>query len=88
MTFSLLQGGCIIRAGFLDDIKQAYERNKELENLILDDWFAERLAERQNSWRETIKLAITSGKNTACHLFAVIGAELTVMQLSSISVCC
>ncbi len=83
-----LQGGCIIRAGFLDDIKQAYERNKELENLILDDWFAQRLAERQNSWRETIKLAITSGEGPACLLADVGGADVTVLQVVGVSVCC
>lgn len=56
-----LQGGCIIRAGFLDDIKNAYKRNPDLENLVLDDWFADKLVERNDAWRDVVKLGITSG---------------------------
>ena len=56
-----LQGGCIIRAGFLDDIKNAYKRNPDLENLVLDEWFANKLAERQDAWRDVVKIAITNG---------------------------
>ena len=56
-----MQGGCIIRAGFLDDIKNAYKRNPDLENLVLDDWFARKLAERQDAWRDVVKIAITNG---------------------------
>ncbi len=56
-----MQGGCIIRAGFLDDIKQAYERNLELHNLLVDPYFGEKVAERQEAWREVIKMAITAG---------------------------
>ena len=59
---SLSQGGCIIRAGFLDDIKNAYKRNPDLENLVLDDWFANKLAERQDAWRDVVKIAITNGE--------------------------
>lgn len=57
----VLQGGCIIRAGFLDDIKQAYERNLDLHNLLVDPYFGEKVAERQEAWREVIKMAITAG---------------------------
>lgn len=58
-----MQGGCIIRAGFLDDIKNAYKRNPDLENLVLDDWFAKKLAERQDAWRDVVKIAITNGRS-------------------------
>ncbi|KAL3150303.1 6-phosphogluconate dehydrogenase, decarboxylating 2 [Trebouxia sp. C0010 RCD-2024] len=58
------KGGCIIRAGFLDDIKNAYKRNPDLENLVLDDWFANKLAERQDAWRDVVKIAITNGLGT------------------------
>ena len=61
------QGGCIIRAGFLDDIKNAYKRNPDLENLVLDDWFANKLVERQQAWRDVVKIAITNGE-FPCHL--------------------
>ena len=58
-----VQGGCIIRAGFLDDIKNAYKRNPDLENLVLDDWFADKLVERNDAWREVVKLGITNGQS-------------------------
>ena len=48
------QGGCIIRAKFLDDIKQAYQRDAALENLLMDPFFAENLAQRQESWRRVV----------------------------------
>ena len=48
------QGGCIIRAKFLDDIKQAYQRDPALENLLVDPFFAENLAKRQESWRRVV----------------------------------
>ncbi|EFN57771.1 hypothetical protein CHLNCDRAFT_21181, partial [Chlorella variabilis] len=40
------KGGCIIRAGFLDRIKQAYQRNPELPNLLVDPEFAKDLGDR------------------------------------------
>jgi 6-phosphogluconate dehydrogenase len=55
------KGGCIIRAGFLDRIKQAYERNPDLNNLLVDPDFAKDLAERQEAWRRVVSLAVTSG---------------------------
>lgn len=65
-----MQGGCIIRAGFLDDIKNAYKRNPDLENLVLDEWFANKLAERQDAWRDVVKIAITNGQSQLFYLFA------------------
>lgn len=55
------KGGCIIRAGFLDRIKQAYERNPDLNNLLVDPDFAKDLADRQDAWRRVVSLAVTSG---------------------------
>jgi hypothetical protein len=40
VLFSFLQGGCIIRAGFLDRIKQAYQRDPSLPSLLVDPPFA------------------------------------------------
>ena len=57
-----LQGGCIIRASFLDEIKQAYERNPALENLLMDEYFAKKIAESQTSWRSVVKQAIDAGE--------------------------
>lgn len=58
---SPLQGGCIIRAGFLDRIKQAYRRDAALPNLLVDPDFGKELAERDASWRRVVALAITNG---------------------------
>lgn len=48
------QGGCIIRANFLDDIKKAYERDPALTNLLMDPFFAKAAAEHQGAWRRVI----------------------------------
>ena len=48
------RAGCIIRATFLQSITQAYERNKDLDNLLLDAFFAEQLSERQLNWRKAV----------------------------------
>jgi len=48
------RAGCIIRATFLQSITQAYERNEDLDNLLLDDFFAQQLNERQLNWRKAI----------------------------------
>lgn len=48
------RAGCIIRATFLQSIVLAYDRNNDLENLLLDDFFAEQLSERQLNWRKAV----------------------------------
>ncbi len=48
------RAGCIIRASFLQSITQAYERNEDLENLLLDNFFAKQLNERQFNWRKAV----------------------------------
>ncbi|KAL4185782.1 hypothetical protein AMTRI_Chr10g232410 [Amborella trichopoda] len=58
------KGGCIIRAIFLDRIKQAYDRNSELANLLVDPEFAKEIVERQSAWRRVVCLAINSGIST------------------------
>ena len=55
------RGGCIIRAQFLHRIKDAYDRNPDLMNLLLDDYFKESVEKAQESWREVIKLAVDNG---------------------------
>ena len=50
------RGGCIIRSVFLGDIKAAYEKNPELDNLLLDDFFKNAIHEAQSSWRKVCKL--------------------------------
>jgi len=58
------KGGCIIRAVFLDRIKQAYDRNADLANLLVDPEFAKEMIERQSAWRRVVCLAINSGIST------------------------
>lgn len=57
----LWRGGCIIRSRFLGDIKRAFERNPDLENLLLDDFFAAALRQTQPGWRRAIALGIQRG---------------------------
>ncbi|XP_047971013.1 6-phosphogluconate dehydrogenase, decarboxylating 3, chloroplastic-like [Salvia hispanica] len=55
------KGGCIIRAVFLDRIKQAYQRNTGLANLLVDPEFAREMVQRQAAWRRVVGLAIQKG---------------------------
>ncbi len=55
------KGGCIIRAGFLDKIKNAYNENPELPNLLLASEFKQTIVDRQEAWREVLVMANTLG---------------------------
>jgi 6-phosphogluconate dehydrogenase len=55
------RGGCIIRSRFLDNIKTAYDKNPQLESLLLDDFFKEQILSSMNGWREALKVAIDAG---------------------------
>jgi len=57
----LWRGGCIIRATFLGDIKAAFDKNPNLENLLLDDFFAEAVQKAQPSWRHVVVTAVELG---------------------------
>lgn len=57
----LWREGCIIRAQFLNKIKEAYDRNPNLKNLMLDPYFKEVLERTQEGWRRVISLAIKNG---------------------------
>ena len=57
----LWRGGCIIRAGFLNDIARAYEGDPELTNLLLDPYFTESVLERQGALRRVIATAVELG---------------------------
>ena len=51
------KGGCIIRAGFLNKIKKAFDENPGLANLLLAPEFKQTILDRQNAWREVVGLA-------------------------------
>jgi len=55
------RGGCIIRSRFLGDIKSAFDRNPNLTNLVLDNFFTEALKKAQAGWRRTVALGATLG---------------------------
>jgi 6-phosphogluconate dehydrogenase len=55
------KGGCIIRAQFLDKIKQAYQRRADLPNLLLDPDFKAWVLEAQPRWRQAVTTAQSQG---------------------------
>ncbi|MGN7455091.1 NADP-dependent phosphogluconate dehydrogenase [Paenibacillus pasadenensis] len=57
----IFRGGCIIRARFLQNIKDAYDRDPELRNLLLDEYFKNIVESYQGAWREVITAAVASG---------------------------
>ena len=60
------RGGCIIRSRFLGDIKKAFDKNPELENLLVDDFFRKVIDESQTGWRKTMANAALLGIPTPC----------------------
>ncbi len=58
------RGGCIIRSRFLGKIKEAFDKNPTLHNLLLDDFFSQTLNKYQGSWRKGIISAIEHGVPT------------------------
>ena len=55
------RGGCIIRSVFLGKIKEAYDKNAELENLLMDDYFADTIKSLVPAWREVVAYAVKVG---------------------------
>ena len=61
---TIWRGGCIIRAQFLNRIKEAYEQNPGLKNLLLAPFFTDIIAKTQDHWRFAIVTAIEQGVAT------------------------
>ena len=55
------RGGCIIRSRFLGKIKEAYDNNPKLANLLLDDYFRGEIKKSQKGWRNVVALAAKKG---------------------------
>ena len=55
------RGGCIIRSVFLGDIKKAFEKQPDLANLMLDDYFKAQLDAAQDGWRQVCAAAMLHG---------------------------
>jgi 6-phosphogluconate dehydrogenase len=55
------KGGCIIRAGFLDKIKNAFKRNPNLANLLVDEDFTQTILSKESAWRLVVQTAAKLG---------------------------
>ena len=60
------RGGCIIRSVFLGNIKDAFDENADLENLLLNDFFKDAIHKAQEGWRRTVVKGIELGIPTPC----------------------
>jgi 6-phosphogluconate dehydrogenase len=55
------RGGCIIRSAFLGKIKEAFDKNAKLSNLMLDPFFRKAIKDCQRSWRNVVAMAAKKG---------------------------
>ncbi len=60
------RGGCIIRSRFLNNIKEAYDKDKNLSVLLFDDFFKEAILSCEKSWRKVVSQAILSQIPVPC----------------------
>ncbi|RFB18895.1 NADP-dependent phosphogluconate dehydrogenase [Bacillus sp. HNG] len=67
----IFRGGCIIRAQFLQKIKDAYDRDEQLANLLLDPYFKEIAEGYQTSLRKVISVAVEKGIPVPCFSSAI-----------------
>jgi 6-phosphogluconate dehydrogenase len=65
------RGGCIIRARFLQKIKEAFDDQPELPNLMLDSYFKRTMAKGQANWRKVVSLAAEAGVACPCFMSAL-----------------
>jgi 6-phosphogluconate dehydrogenase len=68
---AIWRGGCIIRARFLQKITDAYRRNPELVNLLLDPYFNEQIQKGQTHWRKVVGLAAEAGISAPAFMSAL-----------------
>ncbi|MBP5335583.1 MAG: decarboxylating NADP(+)-dependent phosphogluconate dehydrogenase [Bacteroidales bacterium] len=60
------RGGCIIRSVFLGKIKDAFDKNPDIANILLDPYFTQKLAEAQDGYRRVLSTAILNGIPAPC----------------------
>lgn len=60
------RNGCIIRSRFLNDIKKAYDKAQELQNLLLDDFFKKEVQNAEESWRRVVSTSFLHGIPIPC----------------------
>ncbi|MEK4662597.1 NADP-dependent phosphogluconate dehydrogenase [Priestia sp. FSL H7-0729] len=57
----IFRGGCIIRSQFLQNIKEAYDKDAALKNLLLDPYFQNIVESYQDAWRDVVAAAVKQG---------------------------
>jgi 6-phosphogluconate dehydrogenase len=62
----LWRGGCIIRSVFLGKIKEAFDKDTQIANILLDPYFKDKLAEAQSGWRNVVAQAVVNGVPAPC----------------------
>jgi 6-phosphogluconate dehydrogenase len=67
----LWRGGCIIRSAFLGKIKEAFDTNPALSNLLFDPFFQKKMAEAQDAWRRVVSTAAMHGVWVPAHATAL-----------------
>ncbi|CAL8280543.1 unnamed protein product, partial [Boreogadus saida] len=65
------RGGCIIRSVFLGKIGEAFDRDAELQNLLLDKFFSDAVHECQASWRRAVSVGVQQGIPMPCFTTAL-----------------
>ena len=65
------RGGCIIRARFLQKIKEAFDNDPALPNLMLDPYFRRAMAKKQANWRTVVATAAQGGVACPCFMSAL-----------------
>ncbi len=55
------RGGCIIRSAFLGKIKEAFDNNPSITNLLIDPFFSDKVEKAQKGWRNVVSAAVTNG---------------------------
>jgi len=55
------RAGCIIRSVFLEHIRDAFDKNPDLVNLLVDQWFADRIQKSQSGWRRVVMAGVEHG---------------------------
>jgi 6-phosphogluconate dehydrogenase len=67
----LWRGGCIIRSAFLGKIKEAFDRQSDLSNLLFDPFFQKKMADAQAAWRRVVSTAVENGLWIPAHATAL-----------------
>ncbi len=67
----LWRGGCIIRSAFLGKIKEAFDKQPDLSNLLFDPFFQKKMADAQAAWRRVVATAVENGIWIPAHATAL-----------------